>query len=288
MTDFGHAAGAEANPGVCYRHPKRESWVLCQRCGRTICPDCQTAAAVGVQCPECVREGRASMPRRRPGRGIVRAMGRSSGRPIVTYSILGVTVLFYLLQFLVAGLTGALAYVPAYTGLQPWRVLTTALVHSTSSPLHLAFNMLALFVVGRALEPLIGRGRFVALYLLSALAGSLAVLLLGNPFGSVIGASGAVFGLFAAYIVIVRRLGGNVTSMIVIVGINLVIGFFIGGVSWQAHVGGLVGGALAALILLNTRRRDQRTLQFALLGGLAVALVVLLWVGYAIRIAPLF
>lgn len=287
MTDSGAAADAEANPGVCYRHPKRESWVLCQRCGRTICPDCQTPAAVGVQCPECVREGRASMPRRRPGRGFVRAMSPSSGRPIVTYSILAVTVFVYLLQLAFPAVTGTLAYVPAYTELQPWRVVTTALVHA-ALPFHLLFNMLALFVVGRALEPLIGRGRFLALYLLSAIAGSLAVLLLGNPFGSVIGASGAVFGLFAAYIVIVRRLGGNVTPMLAIVGINLVLGFFIGGVSWQAHVGGLVGGALVALILLNTRRRQQRTLQLLLLGGFTIALLAALWIGFTLRIAPLF
>lgn len=288
MTDPRPGAEAEANPGVCYRHPKRESWVLCQRCGRTICPDCQTPAAVGVQCPECVREGRASMPRRNPARGVMRALGSSSGRPVVTYSILGVTALSYLLQFVVPGYTDALAYAPVYTQLEPWRVVTAALVHSTALPFHLLFNMLALFVVGRALEPLIGPLRFIVLYLLSAAAGSAAVMMLADPLRSVIGASGAVFGLFAAYIVIARRLGGDVTSMLVIVGINLVLGFFIGGVSWQSHVGGLIGGALIALILVNTRRRQQRVLQAIMLGAFALGLIVVFWLGFVARVVPLF
>lgn len=276
----------EANPGVCYRHPNRQSWVLCQRCGRTICPACQTPAAVGVQCPECVREGRASIARRRPG--IVRAVRRGTGRPVITYSLMGVTVAVFLLQLVSPAVTQWFAYAPALTGIQPWRMLTSMFLHSTTLPFHILFNMFALFLVGRGLEPLIGRARFLALYLVSGFAGSVAVLLFSDPVRGVLGASGAVFGLFAAFIVIARRLGGDVTSMLVIVGLNLVIGFFLVNVSWQAHVGGLVGGAAVALVLLRTRRRDQRGLQIALLAAIVAALVVLSVVAYTARIAPLF
>lgn len=277
---------AEANPGVCYRHPKRESWVLCQRCGRTICPECQTAAAVGVQCPECVREGRASMPRRRPG--VVRAFRSSGSRPVVTYSLMGVSVAVFLLQLVMPAITQMFAYAPALTAIQPWRMITSTFLHSTGLPFHILFNMFALFLVGRGLEPLIGRGRFLALYLISGFAGSVAVLLFSDPVRGVLGASGAVFGLFAAFIVIARRMGGDVTSMLVIVALNLVVGFFLVNVSWQAHVGGLVGGAAVALVLLRTRRRDQRGLQIGLLAGVVLALLAISVAAYLVRIAPLF
>jgi len=123
---------------------------------------------------------------------------------------------------------------------------------------------------------MLGRGRFLTLYLLSGLAGSLGVLFLADPRVAVVGASGAIFGLMGAFLVIQRKLGGNATQLLILVGINLVIGFLPGlNVAWQAHVGGLIGGAVIGLIYVQTRQRSKRTLQIVLIGGFAALLVAL-------------
>lgn len=268
-----------AAAGVCYRHPGRQSYVLCQRCGRTICPECQTAAAVGFHCPECVAEARASAPRVKP-RLVSRARTMSrDGSPIVTYSLIGVTVVVFLLQLLLGGiLEQYLIYRPALTARQPWTMLTSLLAHQ--SYLHIGFNMLSLFIFGRILEPMIGKGRFLALYLISGFGGSVAVLLLA-PQGGVLGASGAIYGLFGAFFIIQRKLGGNSGQLILLIVLNLAIGFLPGmNISWQAHVGGLVAGALVSLVLVNTRTRKQRPLQVGALIALVVVLIVVTVLGY--------
>jgi membrane associated rhomboid family serine protease len=272
VTDPAPGAEPGADPNVCYRHPDRRSFVLCQRCGSTVCGECQTPAAVGVQCPACVAEGRSALPKQRPA--LVRAFRRGGTAPVVTYTILAITLGVFVLQ-LVSGsaVTRALGYAPPLTPIEPWRMLTVALVHSPSSFFHILFNMYALFVLGPLLEQLVGRARFLAVYLLSTMAGSVAVLWLA-PLTFVVGASGAIFGLFGAFFVIQRRLGGNTVQLVVILAINLALGFVVPGISWQAHVGGLVAGALAALILVRTRRHDQQRLQAALLvalGGVLIA-----------------
>lgn len=263
----------------CYRHPDRRSFILCQRCGRTICPECQTQAPVGVHCPECTREARQSAPRTKPA--IVTAIGRArrGDGPIVTYSIIGVTAVVYVLQLITGGaVTEALLYWPPLTEYQPWRMITTMFVHSGSSFLHILFNMYSLWIFGRILEHMIGRGRFIALYFLSGIAGSVAVLLIA-PATAVVGASGAIFGLLGAFLVINRGLGGNSIQLVIVIGINLVIGFVVPGIAWQAHLGGLVVGAIVAFILMRTRRCDQQRRQLWLLGAVLAGLVVLTVVG---------
>jgi membrane associated rhomboid family serine protease len=265
----------------CYRHPDRQSFVLCQRCGRTICGECQTQAAVGVHCPECTREARQSAPRSKPV--IVKTFNRArrSGGPVVTWSIIGLTALVYLLQLVSGGaVITSLAYWPPLTLIEPWRILTTMLVHSEQSFLHILFNMYSLYIFGRILEQVLGRWRFLALYLISGLGGSIAVLLLA-PSISVVGASGAIFGLLGAFFVIQRRLGGNNLQLVVVIGLNLVIGFVVPGIAWQAHVGGLIAGALVALVYLKTRRPAQKNTQLLLLGALVLLLVVVAAIGYA-------
>lgn len=265
--------GAAAN--FCYRHPGRQSFVICQRCGRTICPECQTQAAVGVICPECMKEQRKNAPRTKPA--VLTRLNRP-GSPTVTYAIIGVTLFVYVLQFLLGdSVTSLLLYAGAYSypaSFEPWRMLTTALVHG--SILHVALNMYTLWIFGQILEAMLGRGRFFTLYLLSGLAGSLGVLFLAGPGVPVVGASGAIFGLMGAFLVIQRRLGGNSAQLLVLVGINLVIGFIPGlGIAWQAHVGGLVGGAVIGLIFVQTRGiRDLRlqTVLIAAFGALLAAL----------------
>lgn len=159
---------------------------------------------------------------------------------------------------------------------EPWRLFTAMLVHS--GILHLALNMLGLWMLGRILEPMIGHGRFVTLYLIAGMGGSVAAALL-SPGAAMVGASGAIFGLLGALFAIGRQVGADVTGIVVVLGINLLIGFLPGSnISWQAHVGGLVVGAVIGLILGRTRRPDQRRTQIALIIGVVVALLVVTWV----------
>jgi len=264
-------AAPAADQSVCYRHGDRRSFVRCQRCGRVICGECQTPAAVGVHCPECTAQARASAPRTRSP--LARAFRPGSRTPVVTYSIAAVTIAVFVLQLLLGDVvTNALLYWPPLTTVEPWRMLTAALVHSDSSFFHILFNMYSLLVLGPLLEGLVGRARFAWIYVLSAFGGSLAVLYLA-PGQAVVGASGAIFGMLGAFFVIQRRLGGRSTQLIVLIALNLAIGFVVPGISWQAHVGGLVVGAIAALIMLRTRRVDQRR-QTLLLSAFALLLVL--------------
>jgi membrane associated rhomboid family serine protease len=278
MTDPGAAAN------VCYRHPGRQSFVLCQRCGRTICAECQTQAAVGVICPECMREQRKSAPRTRSAT-LTRLTGTDS--PVVTYAIIAVSVAVWLLQLIPGlGVTETIQYAGLYSYpgfFEPWRMLTSVFAHHPGSILHIGLNMYTLWIFGPMLEGMLGRGRYIALYLLSGLAGSLGVLFLAEPNVGVVGASGAIFGLVGAFLVIQRRLGGNSTQLLILVAINLAIGFVPGfGIAWQAHVGGLVGGAVLGMIYVQTRRREHQTLQTVLTVAFAALLVVLSFARFVI------
>lgn len=274
----------------CYRHPDRQSFVLCQRCLRTICPECQTPAPVGVICPECMQEQRKNRTpaqkraeRRWGGRGSVTAV--RSGKPIVTYALLAITSFIGLLQ-LIPGLgpqiTDALLFAAPYLypsispyPFEPWRLLTAVFVHGGF--VHLALNMLALWMLGQSLEPMLGRARYLSLYLISGLGGSVMVAVLA-PTTATVGASGAVFGLMAALLIIGRHIGANVTGILVILGINFAFGFFVGGIAWQAHLGGAIVGALIAFIYTRTKRREQRIWQVVLLAVTVVALFVVVFV----------
>jgi membrane associated rhomboid family serine protease len=277
---------AGSSDNFCYRHPDRQSYILCQRCGRTVCAECQTQAPVGVHCPECRREAMQSAPRTKPA--IVTAINRArhGGAPVVTYTLLGVLAAVYLLQQVSGGVvTQALAYHPVLTTTEPWRMLTSTFVHSQGSIFHILFNGYALWLFGRILEPALGRWRFLTLYLLSGLGGSAAVLWL-SPDTWVVGASGAVFGLFAAMFVIQRGLGGNATQLLIVIGLNLVIGFIPGtNISWQAHLGGLIVGALVALVLMKTRSPRQVGRQRLLLLGVLALVVVTIILG-AVTLVP--
>lgn len=273
----------ERSAGTCYRHPDRQSWVLCQRCGRTICPECQTQAAVGVQCPECVGEARAAYVQtqraQRGGAGtrLRRMFAPGSSKPVVTWTIAAICVAVWLLELIPTLSTYILywfGFFPPVLPVMPWQMITSGFVHSPGSIFHIAFNMWALLVIGPILEHLLGRARFLTLYLLSILGGSTAVLLLA-PTSWVVGASGAIFGLFAAYFIVMRGLGGNPTQILIIIGLNLVIGFLPGmNISWQAHVGGLIIGGVLAWIFMATRGPRNRRRQLALVGLVIGALIV--------------
>lgn len=256
----------------CYRHPDRQSYILCQRCGRTICPQCSTQAAVGVHCPECVKEAKANAPRRQPiSIRAARSLRSNPQLPIVTYVIIALCVLVYAAQFFLGNvITSWLVYFAPYSFAQPWRLLTSLVAHG--SPLHLLSNMFSLFIIGRMLEPALGRLRYLALFLISGLGGLAAVALVvpGTP---VLGASGAIFGMLGALLVLIRRFGGNATQILVVVGINLALGFFIAGIAWQAHIGGFIAGAALTAVFVRTRSVTQRGIQVAASIGIAAALL---------------
>lgn len=274
----------------CYRHPDRQSFVLCQRCMRTVCPECQTQAAVGVICPECMkaeRRNRTPAQKRAARRwgGSSTATVARSGRPIVTYVLLAITSFIGLLQLIPGAgnqVTDALLFASPYLypsisvyPFEPWRLLTVLFVHG--GIVHLGLNMLALWMLGQTLEPMLGRARFLALYLISGLGGSVVAACLA-PLTAVVGASGAIFGLMAALLIIGRHIGANVTGILVILGVNFFFGVFVGGISWQAHLGGVIAGALVALVYTRTRRREQRIWQIVLLGVITILLMAVVFV----------
>lgn len=287
--ETGWGATEEVAPS-CYRHPQAATFVRCQRCERPVCYQCQTPAPVGVICPECGAQARAKAPR--VGRQALG--GGANQKPVVTYALIGITFFFYLLQ-IIPGLnaTNYLAYAPYFSygeysavgaPYEPWRMLTSVFAHSTGFIFHILLNMYTLWIFGQMLERLLGKARFLTLYLASGLAGSLGVMFWAPHDTYVVGASGAIFGLLGAFLVIQRKLGGETTQLLVLVGINLVIGFLPGmSISWQAHLGGLIGGALLGLIFVQTRKLSQQRLQIAL-----VALTVAVFVGLALSHAPLF
>jgi membrane associated rhomboid family serine protease len=282
---------------VCPRHPDRESYVRCQRCMRPTCPQCQRPAAVGIQCVDCVAEGAKTVRQART----VFGGAVTDGRPVATMTLIGICLAVFVLQLTVPGFEERIAFVPIYGESEPWRFLTSAFAHGGIT--HIAFNMYALWIMGSYLEPMLGRARFVAIYLLSALGGSVMYLLMAAPttvedalagnYGmwrtGAVGASGAVFGLFGAFLVLQRRLGRSAAGMYVIIGINAVIGFVIPGIAWQAHLGGFLTGVAAAAAIASTRRdrgpldpAPNRSVHWVSLGGILIVLVVLTLGKYAL------
>jgi membrane associated rhomboid family serine protease len=249
---------------VCYRHPNRETGVSCSNCGNPICPDCMTATPVGMRCPECSRQ-----------KTPVRTMRNIYAEPTATYILIGICVLLYLGTWISGGDTSSV-YIDlgtlgsaSFQG-QPigvadgeyYRLVTGAFLHDPNNPLHIAFNMYILYWLGTMLEPVLGHLRFGALYFASLLAGSFGALI-ANPHGLTVGASGAVFGLMAAAFVFQRARGIDPwrSGLGPVILLNLALPFVFPGlnISIGGHVGGLIGGAIAALAmdrLSGVRRGD--------------------------------
>ncbi|GAA3719534.1 rhomboid family intramembrane serine protease [Nonomuraea antimicrobica] len=265
---------AEAVP-TCYRHPGRETWVRCQRCERPICPDCMRDAAVGFQCPECVADG---------NRGIRQARSTFGGNvvrtPFVTYAILVINVLIFGGQYLTnEAITADLAMWPlgVAAGDQYYRLITAAFVHG--GLFHILFNSWALYVIGPYLERAFGHVRYVAVYLISALGGSVLGLWLDPLNQPTVGASGAIFGLFGAVFVVGRRLNLDVRGIAVLIALNLAITFvFSSSISWTGHVGGLVTGSLLAGALAYAPKNSRTLWQVLAIAGALAVLAVLVMV----------
>ena len=238
-------------------------------------------ASVGFQCPDCVREGRVTVRARRRGAGLRSLVHRWGG---VTLSLIAVNVAMFVMTAVSAALSGhsaldnylspvfgALSQVPVLVDLgQWWRLVTAAFLHI--GPVHLLLNMLALLVFGSELERQLGRGRFLAVYLLSVLGGATAIELFGSPGRPVAGASTAIYGLLGALgvVMLVRR--QDVRGLLVLLVINIAVSL-LPGVSLLGHLGGLVAGAVSAGILVLTRRRPA--VQVTGLVAFAVVLVLL-------------
>jgi membrane associated rhomboid family serine protease len=202
-----------------------------------------------------------------------------------TRALIFINVLVYLGQISSQGrLTDFLYYSPMSTLTEPWRMITSGFAHSDQlvgnpmSILHIALNMYTLYILGNLLEPMLGARRFTILYLLSIFGGSVLVLLVGDPLGAVIGASGGIFGLMAAFFVVLRTLGGNANAIVGVIAINLVFSFLNSGVSWQAHIGGLVTGAGVAFLYSRTRSSAKSQVQNIALIAITVGLVAISFV----------
>ncbi|WP_061963233.1 rhomboid family intramembrane serine protease [Demequina aurantiaca] len=252
----GQMGGAAGAPPVCPRHPDRVSYVRCQRCNRPTCPECQRPASVGIQCVDCVNAAKSNQRPLRSRLGFTAAQGP----PVVTYVLIGLNVAMFLYGTYIMG-AGWQAYLglwPGYTaefgaqyidvGNEWYRWITSGFIHF--GWLHLGMNMFVLWQFGTQLEPIMGRVRFGVLYLASLLGGSLAIELIASS-GLHGGASGAIFGLIAAYAVVLKRLNLPFQSLVATAGIWLVLGFVVPNISWEGHLGGAVAGAVTMLLMFR-------------------------------------
>ncbi|MBL6835199.1 MAG: rhomboid family intramembrane serine protease [Candidatus Nanopelagicales bacterium] len=225
-------------------------------------------APVGYRCPDCMRTEQPVQPTTVAGATAI-------AKPYVTYTLIVINLLVFAYQYSVGINAVAERWgmwpVGIVTGDEWYRLLTSAFLHG--SFLHIAFNMYVLFALGPTLERILGHVRFTALYLLSALGGGVVSYFFSDITTVSVGASGAIFGLMGALVVAGRRLRYDVTQVLVLLGINVVIGFLAPGIDWRAHLGGLVTGALVAAILVHAPRKSRTFIQVAGLGGVLLILV---------------
>jgi membrane associated rhomboid family serine protease len=272
---------------TCYRHPNRETGVSCSNCGRPICPECMTSTPVGMRCPDCasqktkVRAGAAAVQR--------------GGEPTATYALLAINVIAFLAGFL--GGAGGTDEINLEAGIcanaigdggicqidrtaifseggDVWRIVSGAFLHA--SLFHLLLNMFALYILGTLIEPAIGTLRFVGIYFAALFAGSFGALLMSDSNIVTVGASGAIFGLMAAAFVIARHRGiDQIASQIgLFLVLNLVFTFSVPGISIGGHIGGLVAGGLAALLVsYGERRAGGSEAKLVEAGGIALIVV---------------
>ncbi|WGL52574.1 rhomboid family intramembrane serine protease [Nocardioides sp. BP30] len=292
-----HPEASAPEVPVCYRHPGRESHIRCQRCGRPICPECMTPASVGFQCPECLAEGRASV--RTPRRSF--RIGGSVAP--VTMTLIGINVLVFLLVQVASGtvlydlMMHARSVCSVQGGYIPlentplsacgsvggtlsrgvadggyWELLTSVFTHQQL--LHVALNMFSLWMIGPLLETGLGRTRYLITYLLCGLAGSALVYWAASPITPTLGASGAIFGLLGALIVLFARRGLQVGQLVIVAVLNFVLTFSNSAISWQAHVGGFVAGLVIGAIFAYTPGVRRRGLQWTGIAAVAGAVVI--------------
>ena len=257
-------------PRYCYRHPDRETGLSCSECGRPICYECMTPAPVGIRCPEHSGKPQGIRKVTKPAQRAVTGAG-SRRVNFVTMTLIAINVLVYLAELAAGGSydgtgnwiyehgalfsSGVFQFGQSPMGLahgEWWRMLSAAFLHY--GPFHLLVNMYSLYFAGTLLEQVIGRWRFLLLYVASGVAGSAGAILL-TPNSVTVGASGAIFGILGALFVLERRgniaTGGQVAALVVL---NLVITFALSNISVGGHIGGLIAGVVLMFGLLTFRR----------------------------------
>ena len=290
---------------TCFRHPDRETWIRCQRCEKSICPDCMRDAAVGFQCPDCVKEASKGSRQNRALYG-----GERSADPrLTTFVLMGISAVVWLTISATGGgssrlaallpltpsgrcdlLDGSGRYYPGvvderscamlpgtswHAGVADgawWQMVTNMFTHVDLW--HVALNMMALFIFGPALERIMGRVRFLAVYFVGGLAASVTVFWLSNPDSGTLGASGALYAVLGALIVTFKKARLDTQWLMQ----NLALGVLITVVgwryiSWQGHLGGLLGGMAAAAIIAYAPKSQRSVVQWA---GLTLVAAVLL------------
>ncbi|MFF4650256.1 rhomboid family intramembrane serine protease [Streptomyces sp. NPDC001380] len=277
------SAAPPRTPGLlrCHRHPDHETGVTCTRCGRPVCPLCMVGASVGFQCRDCVREGNQGVREARTRYG-----GRLAGDPaLVTKVLIGINVAVYLLvqlvgpslleQLVLVGRDPVRGVGVAYGPDQWYRLVTAVFLHWNWW--HIGLNMLSLWWIGPQLEQALGRLRFVVLYVVSGLVGSALSFAVAGADGSSLGASGAIFGLLGATVVLHRVSGYSLGPIVALVAVNLVLTFSMSGIDWRAHVGGLVAGAVMGAGMMRGPASGRTTAQ-----AVSVAAMVLVALGLVV------
>ncbi|NNH73956.1 rhomboid family intramembrane serine protease [Nocardia uniformis] len=277
----------------CYRHPDRPTGLACTRCGRSACPECLRSAAVGQHCVDCVNQGQKDI---RQARTVGGAAISQNPRPFVTYALIAINVIIYAITAFEAGnvmdnrasnLFREWRLVPAFVGDGEWfRVIGSGFLHF--GLIHLAVNMLALYLLGPYCEAALGRARYLAVYAAALLGGSAAVMAMVDPLTATVGASGAIYGLFGAVAVIMLRTRQNMTQIAVLLAINLFISVSVPGISVWGHLGGLTAGTIAAAGILYLPRwlRAKNQSAASAIGWGSVAVVALAALAITVVAAP--
>jgi membrane associated rhomboid family serine protease len=272
---------------ACYRHPGRHTGLRCTRCDRPTCPECLRDASVGQQCVECDNDGR-----RNSRQAVTWAGARMVSRPVLVYLLIAANVAVYAITALQAGSFAYNSNSPlfaewvtwpraAVVNGQWWRVVTGGFLHYGF--IHIAVNMLSLWVLGRDLERVLGRARFAAVYFLSLIGGSIAVMLFSDPDTGAAGASTALYGLMGCYLVAVVRLKLNPRPILFTLAVNVFLTFSLPGISVTGHFGGLVVGAIAMAALVYAPQKNRTWWQVGVLAALLLVLVLI----YVTRAAQL-
>lgn len=288
---------------ACYRHPDRGTFIRCQRCERPICGDCMISAAVGFQCPECVATA-AKQSRQNVGP----YGGKRSADPrLTTFALIGVNLVVWVLTFLLGDqFTDLVAlrargiclsstdpgmwypdavgqaacsylggtFAPGVADGAWWQIITSAFTHTEIW--HIGMNMLSLWFLGPPIEAALGRVRFLAVYLFSGIFGSLAVLWISSPTTQVLGASGAIFGLIGALLAIQHKIHADLRFVLSWLALNVVYSFAVPGISWEGHLGGLIGGLAATEVIIRAPRERRSQVQLLGLGALTILTLALI------------
>ncbi|MEU9995563.1 rhomboid family intramembrane serine protease [Streptomyces sp. NPDC048370] len=261
----------------CYRHPDVETGIRCTRCEKPICPQCMVSASVGFQCPDCVRNGSGTghAPDANQPRTLAGGRVASDGR-LVTKILIAINLALFIavqvagdrvvdeLSLIGYAFSPPLGEVVGVADGEWYRLLTSTFLHQEVA--HFVFNMLGLWVIGGIVEPELGRIRFAALCLLSGLSGSALAYAVSAPNQASLGASGVVFGLIGAWAVLTRRQRYDMRPVALFVALSLLLTFTRPGISWEAHIGGLVGGALVTYGLLHAPKARRNLVQYGACG----------------------